>query len=288
VIGGCHGDEPEGQVAAIDLARDLQPDDVPGRVLVIPCLSLEASRAYTRLWPSGANMNRSFPGDPEGTPDEQLAHFLSTELFPRVDVVVDIHSGGRSGMCLPWSEMHWVEDAEQRRRMVEGMLAWNTDWCVIYIDIAGGGLLVGEAERQGKTVVSTELGGGGHVSAAIHRLAASGLRNVLRHFGVLAGEVETRASLGRPPQAILRATDLDDYLLAPATGLFETLVELGERVEAGQTVGRIHFLEDPERAPAPVVATSSGVVCVIRAIATTDEGDNVVVIGHEVDRSELE
>jgi predicted deacylase len=205
-----------------------------------------------------------------------------------VDVVVDIHSGGRSGMCLPWSEMHWVEDAEQRRRMVEGMLAWNTDWCVIYIDIAGGGLLVGEAERQGKTVVSTELGGGGHVSAAIHRLAASGLRNVLRHFGVLAGEVETRASLGRPPQAILRATDLDDYLLAPATGLFETLVELGERVEAGQTVGRIHFLEDPERAPAPVVATSSGVVCVIRAIATTDEGDNVVVIGHEVDRSELE
>jgi predicted deacylase len=288
VIGGCHGDEPEGQVAAINLARDLGPDDVPGRVLVIPCLSLEASRAYTRLWPSGANMNRSFPGDPEGTPDEQLAHFLSTELFPRVDVVVDIHSGGRSGMCLPWSEMHWVEDAEQRRRMVEGMLAWNTDWCVIYIDIAGGGLLVGEAERQGKTVVSTELGGGGHVSAAIHRLAASGLRNVLRHFGVLAGEVETRASLGRPPQAILRATDLDDYLLAPATGLFETLVELGERVEAGQTVGRIHFLEDPERAPAPVVATSSGVVCVIRAIATTDEGDNVVVIGHEVDRSELE
>jgi predicted deacylase len=288
VIGGCHGDEPEGQVAAINLARDLRPDDVPGRVLVIPCLSLEASRAYTRLWPSGANMNRSFPGDPEGTPDEQLAHFLSTELFPRVDVVVDIHSGGRSGMCLPWSEMHWVEDAEQRRRMVEGMLAWNTDWCVIYIDIAGGGLLVGEAERQGKTVVSTELGGGGHVSAAIHRLAASGLRNVLRHFGVLAGEVETRASLGRPPQAILRATDLDDYLLAPATGLFETLVELGERVEAGQTVGRIHFLEDPERAPAPVVATSSGVVCVIRAIATTDEGDNVVVIGHEVDRSELE
>jgi N-alpha-acetyl-L-2,4-diaminobutyrate deacetylase len=288
VIGGCHGDEPEGQVAAINLARELAPAGVPGRILVIPCLSLEASRAYTRLWPSGANMNRSFPGNADGTPDEQLAHFVSTELFPRVDIVVDIHSGGRSGMCLPWSEMHWVEDVDQRRRMVEGMLAWNTDWCVIYIDIAGGGLLVGEAERQGKTVVSTELGGGGHVTAAIHRLAASGLRNVLRHSGVLAGEVETRASLGRPPQTILRATDLDDYLLAPATGLFETLVELGESVEAGQTVGRIHFLHDPERAPAPVVTTCSGVVCVIRAIATTDEGDNVVVIGHEVDRSELE
>lgn len=288
VIGGCHGDEPEGQIAALDLARDLQPDDVPGRLHVVPCLSLEASRAYTRLWPSGANMNRSFPGDPDGTPDEQLAHFLSTELFPRVDIVVDIHSGGRSGMCLPWSEMHWVDDADQRGRMVEGMLAWNTDWCVIYIDIAGGGLLVGEAERQGKTVVSTELGGGGHVTAAIHRLAASGLRNVLRNFGVIAGEVETRASLGLSEPTILRATDLDDYLLAPAAGLFETLVELGDRVEAGQTVGRVHFLDDPDRAPEPVVARSAGVVCVIRAIATTDAGDNVVVVGHEVDRSELE
>ena len=103
-----------------------------------------------------------------------------------------MHSGGRTGLCLPWSEMHWVEDAEQRRQMVDGMLAWNTDWCCVYIDIAGTGLLVGEAERQGKIVVSTELGGGGHVTAAIHRLAGSGLANVLRHFGVLEGEVETR------------------------------------------------------------------------------------------------
>ncbi|HEX4746205.1 MAG TPA: succinylglutamate desuccinylase/aspartoacylase family protein [Gaiellaceae bacterium] len=284
VIGGCHGDEPEGQVAALNLVRDLSPNDVPGRLYVIPCLSLEASRAYTRLWPSGANMNRSFPGDPDGTPDEQLAHFLSTELFPRVDIVVDIHSGGRSGLCLPWSEMHWVDDAAQRRRMVEGMLAWNTDWCVVYIDIAGGGLLVGEAERQGKTVVSTELGGGGHVTAPIHRLALSGLTNVLRHFGVLGGEPTTRES----EPTILRATDLDDYLLSPATGLFETLVELGQHVEAGEIVGRIHFLDAPDRRPEPVVARSSGTVCVIRAIATTDEGDNVVVIGHEVDRSELE
>ena len=83
--------------------------------------------------------------------------------------------------------MHWVDDPAQRRQMVDGMLAWNTDWCCVYIDIGGTGLLVGEAERQGKIVVSTELGGGGHVTAEIHRLAASGLANVLRHFGVLAG-----------------------------------------------------------------------------------------------------
>ena len=76
------------------------------------------------------------------------------------------------------------------------MLAWNTDIHFVYIDVAGTGLLVGEAERQGKVVVSTELGGGGHVLAATHRVASRRARNVLRHFGVLAGEAETRESLG--------------------------------------------------------------------------------------------
>ena len=82
VLGGVHGDEPEGQVAALNLARDLQPEHVNGRVIVIPCVSIDASRAYTRLWPSGANMNRSFPGSPTGPADEQLAHFLSTAALP--------------------------------------------------------------------------------------------------------------------------------------------------------------------------------------------------------------
>jgi predicted deacylase len=288
VLGGVHGDEPEGQIAALNLARELRPEHVDGRVTVIPCVSIDASRAYTRLWPSGANMNRSFPGSPTGRPDEQLADFLSTVLFPRSDIVVDMHSGGRTGMCLPWSEMHWVEDAAQRALMVDGMLHWNTDWCCVYIDIAGTGLLVGEAERQGKIVVSTELGGGGHVTAAIHRLAASGLRNVLRRFGVIDGEAVTRTDLGLPEQVLLMATELDNYVLAPESGLFETLVDLGQRVSVDEPVGRIHFLERPDREPEVIRSKTAGIVCVVRAIATTEQGDNVVVVAREADRSELD
>lgn len=288
VIGGVHGDEPEGQVAALNLARELTPDGVLGKIVFVPCASPEASRAYTRLWPSGANLNRSFPGRPDGPPDEQLADFFSRELFPRADIVVDMHSGGRSGYCLAWSEMHWVDDPVQRRTMADAMLAWNSDHHFVYVDIAGTGLLVGEAEAQGKIVVSTELGGGGFVNAAIHRLAASGLRNVLRHLGVLPGEVETRASLGLPPATILRATDIADYVLAPESGLFEVVVDLGQRVEAGELVGRMHFIERPDRAPEPIHAQTSGIVCVVRAIATTEQGDNVVVVGREIDRSELD
>jgi N-alpha-acetyl-L-2,4-diaminobutyrate deacetylase len=283
VIGGVHGDEPEGQIAALRLARETEPDDVTGRLLVVPCASPEASRAYTRLWPNGVNFNRSFPGDPEGPADSQLAHFFSTVLFPLADVVVDMHSGGRSGLCPPWSEMHWVDDAAQRRAMVDAMLAWGTDYHFVYIDIAGTGLLVGEAERQGKVVVSTELGGGGHVTAATHRISQSGLANVLRHVGVLRGKATTREA----PAVIGRATDVENYLLAPESGLWETFVDLGERVEAGQPVGQIHFLERPDRDPAVVRAQNDGIVFVVRAIATTDQGDNVAVIAREVSVDEL-
>jgi len=287
VLGGVHGDEPEGQVAALNLARETQPDDVLGTLIVVPCASPEASRASTRLWPSGANLNRSFPGSPDGPLDAQLADYISRFLFPRADIVIDMHSGGRTALCPAWSEMHWVDDPAQRRSMVEGMLAWNTDVHFVYIDIAGSGLLVGEAERQGKIVVSTELGGGGHVTAATHRIARSGLANVLRHFGVLAGEVATRESLGLPPPVIVRATELDNYLMAPDSGLWETYVDVGERVEPGAPVGQIHFIDRPERAPTPVCAINGGFVCEVRAIATTDQGDNVAVVGREVGLAEL-
>jgi predicted deacylase len=281
VLGGNHGDEPEGQVAALNLARATRLEHVDGRLVIIPCLSPDASRAFTRLWPSGANFNRSFPGSPAGTPDQQLADYLTRFLLPISDVVCDIHSGGRSSRTLPWSEMHLVDDAEQRRRTVAAMLAWNTDYHFVYINIAGGGLLVDEAERQGKVTIGTELGGGGYASAAIHRLTAAGLANMLRHVGVLAGEVQTRAALGLPPAIVLEALQLDDYLLAPESGLLEPVVDPGDRVEQGQTVARLHFIERPERVAADVRANGPGIVCSMRAIAPTQQGDCVAVVGRE-------
>lgn len=287
VSGGCHGDEYEGQVAALKLARELVPERVSGRVIVVPCLSVEASKAATRVWPSGANFNRSFPGSPTGAPDEQLADFLTREVFPRSDAVVDIHSGGRSLRFVPSSFIHLVEDPAQRRAMLEATLAWNTDYHVLYIDLSGTGLLVGEFERQGKIALGTELGGGGEVPPEIHELTGRGLANVLRHLGVLEGEVETRASLGLPEAVILRATDACCYIPAPESGIFEPLVSPGASVGAGDVVGRLHFIERPEREPEPVACQVGGIVVAMRAIPVTEQGDTVAMIGEPVDRSEL-
>ena len=163
VLAGNHGDEYEGQVAALRLIQELEPEQVSGRVTSSPCSRPRRRRRTRGMWPSGVNFNRSFPGSPDGPPDEQLADFLTRFLFPPADVVIDMHSGGRTAWFVPCSHMHVVDDAEQRRAMLAGMQAWNSDYHFLYIDVNGTGLLPVEAEDQGKLVITTELGGGGRV-----------------------------------------------------------------------------------------------------------------------------
>ncbi|NDB76112.1 MAG: hypothetical protein EB141_10780, partial [Verrucomicrobia bacterium] len=159
ILAGNHGDEYQGQIAIMKLARELTPEMVNGRIILIPSLNFPAARAATRLSPvDGMNMNRAFPGQPEGAVTSQIAHYLTTVLFPMSDVVIDIHSGGRSMEFVPCSTMHLVADRDQRRRMLDAMLAWNSDFAFLYADIAGTGLLPVEAENQGKLVVTTEMG----------------------------------------------------------------------------------------------------------------------------------
>ncbi len=284
VLAGNHGDEYPGQVAILKLMRELQPEQVRGRLILIPALNLPAARAATRLSPlDGKNLNRSFPGRADGTVTEIIAHYLTTVLFPLADIVIDIHTGGRSLDFYPCAHMHLVPDREQRRQMIEGTLAWNSDFAFLYTDIAGSGLLPVEAENQGKIVITTEMGGGEPVSAAVHRLTQSGLRNVLTHFGLLTGTLQTRAARQLPPTRWVQALDREDYRLAPESGVYESLVDLGAAVEAGQTVGLVHFLERPDRAPVPVAAPSAGILLAARGPSLVAQGDCVACIAHDVD-----
>lgn len=288
VLGGNHGDEYQGQIAIMKLARELTPSQVKGRILLIPSLNLPAARAATRLSPvDGMNMNRAFPGQADGCVTSQLAHYLTTVLFPLSDVVIDIHSGGRSMEFVPCSTMHLVADRAQRRQMLDAMLAWNADFAFLYADIAGTGLLPVEAENQGKLVVTTEMGGGECVPAAVHRVTQTGLRNVLMHVGALTGRPLSRAQLGKPPTILTQALNREDYLLAPESGIFEISLDLGSKVRRGQTIGFIHNLERPDRAPEPLVSKSTGYLITMRAPCLTQQGDCVAVIAQHVSVKEV-
>jgi predicted deacylase len=283
LMAGNHGDEYPGQIAILRLMRELQPEQINGRLIMIPILNVPASQAGTRLSPlDGQNLNRSFPGDPQGTVTEMIADYLTTELFPISDAVIDLHTGGRGVYFTPCAHMHLVEDLEQRRTMAAATLAYNTAFAFLYADIAGHGLLPVEAENQGKTVITTEMGGGEVVPEPVHRLAQDGLRNVLIHLGVLQGEPVSRSDLGLPPTRWVQSLSREDYLFATESGLYESLVDLGCEVEAGQPLGALHFPERPDREPTIIEAPSSGLLLAHRGPTLTRQGDLTACLAHDV------
>ena len=280
LMAGNHGDEYPGQVAILRLWRELEPEHITGTLILMPCLNPPAAKAATRLSPlDGRNFNRCFPGDAGGTVSEMLAHYLTTVLFPMAEYVVDLHTGGRSMGFLPCAHMHLVADLQQRERMMRAAEAYLTDVTFLYADVAGAGLLPSEAERQGKIVITTEMGGGETVPASIHRMCQAGLRNVLIHCGVLRGEEVMRARAARWVQALDRA----DYRFAPESGLYENCVELGEAVSKGDVLGQVHFLEQPDRAAIAVVAHADGLLVASRGPSIVGQGDCVAVVAREVE-----
>lgn len=274
LLAGNHGDEYPGPIAIHHLWRHLSPADLTGRLILIPTLNPPAAHAATRLSPlDGRNFNRCFPGSPTGTPSEILAHYLSTVLFPLADVVIDLHTGGRSLNFVPCAHSHKVANPAQ----YAATEAFLTEFTFLYTDVAGAGLLPSEAERQGKLVITTELGGGETVPASVHRLTQAGLSNVLRHLGLLTG-----APIQRPhPARWVQALDRDDYRFAPHSGLFEAVADLAANVHAGDLLAYLHDLEDPSRPPTEIRSPSAGILIANRAPSRVAQGDCVAVIAHE-------
>lgn len=284
LMAGNHGDEYPGQIAIMKLMKTLQPEQISGRIIFIPAINIPAAKAATRLSPlDGKNLNRSFPGNAEGTVTDIMAHYLTNEIFPRVDVVIDLHTGGRGVYFYPCAHMHLVDDLEQRRRMAQATQAYNTDFAFLYADIAGKGLLPVQAESMGKTVVTTEMGGGEVIPAGVHRTSQEGLSNVLVHLQVLQGKEQSRADLGLPPTRWIQALDADDYLFSPESGIFESFVDLGADVEQGQPLGALYFLERPDRDPTVIEAPSDGIAIAHRGPTLTNQGDILFCLAHDVE-----
>ena len=97
IMGGTHGDEYEGQISIANLARELTPDRIRGRLILMPTTNAPAAEAGLRTSPiDNGNLNRLFPGDPRGTITEMIAHYIEETVMPLADYAIDLHSGGSS------------------------------------------------------------------------------------------------------------------------------------------------------------------------------------------------
>ena len=267
---GNHGDEWEGQIGLGNLIRALEPKDIKGRLVILPSANFPAAMAGMRTSPiDDGNLNRSFPGNPEGTITEQIAHFIEHVLLPTFDYSFDFHSGGSSLAYIP-SALAPRHGDEARMKTVLGMLkAFGAPVSYLAAAPQGGGRTFTSASyRQGVVSMGTELGGGGLVTPSSLKIAQDGMRRVLAHIGLLQGPV--------PAPTPTRLTEIggdDYYVYASDGGLFEPLVDLGDMVAKDQPAARIHFHHTPWREPEVLSFKRDGLVLCKRIPARCERGD---------------
>lgn len=277
LTGANHGDEYEGPIALFDLARTLRPEEVTGRVIIVPAMNQPAFAAGTRTSPiDRGNLNRSFPGRPDGTVTEKIADHFQRVLLPMADVVLDFHSGGKTLDFLPFCAAHILPDKQQEAEAFRLVRAFGAPWSVKMLEIDAVGMYDTAAEAMGKVFVTTELGGGGTASARTAGIAMRGCRNLLIAAGLLKGEVREQ------PTQWLDMPDGDCFTFAEDGGLIRFLADLGERVEKGQVVAMIYPTGRTGLVPVELRSRRSGLFTARHFPGLVKPGDCVAVIADEI------
>jgi predicted deacylase len=278
---GNHGDEYEGQVALCGLARTLDPAKIKGRVILLPMANFPAAQAGRRTSPiDDANLNRSFPGNPDGTVTQQIAYWIESTLLPKADLVADLHSGGSSLMYLPSALIKPSPDAARAAKQRAMLEAFGAP--ISYITGGGAGTgedntLSGGAERCGIPALGTELGGSGTVTPAALRVVRRGLVNLLVHAGILP---ESERQPGAKAPRVVTVAGPEHFVYGSENGVWEPLVELGQTVRKGQLAARIHTPETPWARPAELRFNGSGIVMCKRIPGRTVRGDCLFHLAH--------
>ena len=276
---GAHGDEYEGPITLSNLGRQLDPEQIQGRVIMLPGMNVPALDRCQRLCPiDGRDLNRSFPGQRDGTFTEMLAHYVSSVLVPMADAVVDFHSGGYSLNFSPCVIMHHLEDKERHERTLSAMRAFGAPLGIVIRELDDSGQLDTFVESTGTTFLSTELSGGSAVTIDALEVAERGVRNLLGHFGVLRDASGRR---GGATQRLVEVPHEDAYVVAPEDGVYEPFVDLDHVVTKGQNVGQVHYLANPGREPTVLRAGHGGLVIGKRSPGKAEAGDCLLVIASD-------
>lgn len=276
-IGGNHGGEYEGPVALSKLSRNLLPEQVQGRIIIIPALNLPAVQAGERVSPiDGLDMNRVFPGKHNGTVTQVIAHYVHKAILPLCDAVIDLHSGGYSLDLYSYNSMHYLPDEKLRENTMAALKAFNAPVSLIMREFTGEGLLDYAVEGMGKIFLCAEIGGRGVLSPSKLKIAETGVQNILKHFNIIAGDVP------EPTTRLMEVPEAGNYAYAHSDGIYEAFFELGKEVQADQSVGQIHYPENPERTPELLKMEVGGVLVGTRGPGFVERGDCVAVTAQDI------
>jgi predicted deacylase len=265
-IAGIHGDEHDGPAALLDVCDELDPNDLHGTLVVVPIANPPAFRTATRRnVADGENLNRIFPGDPDGSISHRLARLLVDEVIPGADFMLTIH-----GWTTGWLTLPYVEYTASHKT-TEAARAGAAAFGLSQMEPLGmlPGRLMSTVAGMGIPGCEVEIGGEGITLPARADIGRRGVIGLLRHLRMIAGEpaipddqrdvtrYETRAALG---------------------GVFRRArgIEVGREIGRNDALGTICGMNgEPLR---EVVASADGIVACLRHALSVEPGDLIAVV----------
>jgi predicted deacylase len=233
VNGAIHGDEPEGPLACQIALAEIDPARLSGTLVLCPVVNVPAFEAAQRGNPADTftyDMNRIYPGRPDGYLSERVAAAHAAAMGPVADFEISIHSGGAH------SFLDKAIFVDERPESVELATAMGPGWGCIMSSFNPSGSPMAYMKGLGKVGITVELGGRSATSPAafarVGRELADSILNILRHYGMYPGEAAYPSPRYRGQQ---------EALLAPASGIFlpEPGVEFLTMMKKGDPIARI-------------------------------------------------
>jgi predicted deacylase len=264
-LAGIHGDEPEGMLSLLDFWEGCDPARLHGTVVLVPVANPPAFAAHQRRSPlDGLDLNRSFPGKPDGTTTERLAYRLLHEVIAGSDFAFTLHSWSSTGAVVPYVEFPSREEPMGMRSLEAARAAG-------FQRLREGGwpegVLGRAANALGIPVIEAEIGSHGTTTPENRAAYLDHLSRLLQHLKILPGN---------PPPNPTAGLYARGQLYAPAGGMLRLAVRAGEHVETGgllATITNLHGLPMAEmRAP------YAGFVVGVRSFVSVNPGDHVFAL----------
>ena len=244
VTGGLFATEFSGVEAASRLYRDLDPDAITGRVIIIPVITMDAFRFRTPMFGlnagispmDGKSLNSVFPGDPNGSATEVLAHHLFHELVVKSDYHIDLRGGDLAESHLIHS-IHPSNASERVNRISEEM-SRACGFAYFQSREVDPRSLVYEASQAGVPSIITQCGLGYKTQPEEDFIDShiQAVTNNLKHLGMMAGSLVTHPN----PREL--SPDFDQ-LRATTCGIFQGIADQGDLLERDQLIGRVTALD---------------------------------------------
>jgi uncharacterized protein len=275
LLAGAHGTEYASIIALQKLIAAIDAKELTGTVIIVPLLNVPSFvKIVTHLNPTdGKNMNRMYPGRPDGTQTDRASHHITTQVVEQSDHVIDFHGGDIDESLRPYSYWNQTGRAAQDAISRGMVLAFGLDHIVISPnrprDPAASVYFENTATTRGKPSIIVEAGHAGTVEDHDVALLVNGTLSVMRQLKMLPGA----------PAPVENPVWIDHLadVAADQSGIFYPLVKRGAYVTAGMKIG---YVTDYVGKPIfDARAKEAGVVLYVRAVPTINKGEAIASVG---------